>query len=254
VAVKIERTGIKGERGISVEGATGSQGKKGEAGRDGKSYAIEKTYERFYVLPQELFMSSKRDMPTVTLDIYKVKEGGELRRASQNVPFSADQVIKVSKDCPHGKKVLTGFCKWDLLKFKQRESWCFAEDFNVAKRGCTQCVVSVETKTMFFEKANREVVSQLTFVDLEREEQVFELTERSCKILDSAALDVSELRQCGFFCFFQKLDPIYESNTKFSCSYIPPTVFGINLESSIFAGLNLKEKLEMITIELTCTN
>jgi len=186
--------------------------------------------------------------------VFRVKEGGKLRSLSQNVRQPEDSAfVKVSKQCPSGTKVLTGFCNWNVLKFVEKESWCFAEDFEVGKRGCSDCCTSVETKMVDFEGEKRKVVTDVTYFDENEIQSEFSLSETSCRVLETSELDKVEFNKCGFFCLFHQLEPLFESDIEFSCKYFPPSSLGIDQDLSFFSRLPLQDKLEIITIKLVCS-
>jgi len=251
-AIKGERglNGGKGERGIN--GGKGERGINGRDGKDGRDAISEKLEESFFLLPSQFSQQEKRTSSELNLNLFRVKEGGKLRKRSQNKHLS-DDVLKVWKECPSGMKLFNGFCKWNLLQFMEKESWCLAEDFQVKKRGCSDCFTSIETKLIEFEGKKRQVVTSLTYSDRQKQEQPFELTERSCLLLDTSALQKLERKKCGFFCLFQKLDPIFESDTKFSCTYFPPASFGVDDSSPLFSSFNLSNKLNIISVEIVCS-
>jgi len=165
---------------------------------------------------------------------------------------SSSNVFKVSKNCPPGKKLIAGSCKWDLLGFESRDSWCFADDFTVGHEGCRNCLVSFGSTSKRVDGDNKNVITSIVYRNANGEKVSATLDESSCSILDARDITETEQTQCGFFCFFQKLDSIYENDTRFTCKYVPPSAFGLPLGGNLFAGLDVSDKVEKITAEIVC--
>jgi len=225
--------------------------KKGEKG-DSNVTRMKKSLESFFILPDEA--ESKRDSSDLKLKLSRVKKDGRLIESTHLLQPSPQQVIKVSKECTDGTRVFMGNCRWDLLRFDSQPSWCFAEDFPVGKRGCTDCITSVETTSANYEGTEVKVATRITFSNADQSEDSYDLHERSCSILDTREMEPQDLTKCGFFCFFQKLDSLYESETKFTCRYIPPSAFGIGLNNPFFSSTDLQDKIQSITIEVVCSD
>jgi len=241
------KQGEKGEHGSS--GAKGEKGEtvKGDRGQNAMSVKLE---ESFYVVSSQ--QNKKRNDEQLRFNFVRVKQGGKLRKLSQNRELS-DDILKVSKDCPSGMQLFAGYCKWNLLKFIEKDIWCLVEDFKIGRRGCSDCFTSVETKMVELEGKKRKVVTQLIYSDSKNQERSYLLTERSCKLLDTYELEKFEFRKCGFFCLMQKLDPLFENDTTFSCTYFPPAFYGVDLGGAHHSSFDLSNKLEMISIELVCS-
>jgi len=229
-------------------GARGSPGLKGEKG-DSSIAILKKTSESFFILPDEI-NPSKRDSTELKLKIARVKRNGIIIGPT-NI-LESNTVIKVSQECKKGK-VLIGNCRWEIFKFDNLPSWCLAEDFPVGKRGCSDCISSVETNNVYFEGGSRNVATKITYSNSDQSNESYDLNDSSCSILETQELDSGDISKCGFFCFFQKLDSLYESETKFTCRFIPPTAFGFDLSSPFFAGTDLHDKIQSITIEVVCS-
>jgi len=218
-------------------------GKSGESGR-----AIsERLSENIFILPSTLPSSDSESH----LSFYRVYFEGVLQSSSQN-RNSKTPIVLVSKECSTGKKVFSGSCKWDLMKYTSTDTWCLADDFNLGQLGCTDCVTSLATVYRTLNGEPRRVVTKVSIVDNNGIETKFPLGETSCHTLKASPLEVAELNKCGFFCFFQKTDPLYENETKFTCRYVPPTTYGVDLASPLFAGVDL-DKLQVITVDLICS-
>ena len=188
--------------------------------------------------------------------IYLNLPNGEISSPLHNrVISSSTDDITVSKSCPPGKRVLIGTCKWDLLSQKQtRNTWCRARDFLASKR---EENVSFETKEEIIEGKTEQVVSSISFRNQEGKEEKAEMNSQSCTLIDTSLSSSSQLKECGFFCFFQKTEPLFESESVFSCKYIPPSSFGMDelfglLPSSKRLEKSFEEKIQMITLELVC--
>jgi len=247
---ELEKNGRDGNKGERGRDGTDGIGIKGERGRDAISVKLE---ESFYLLPSQLSQQQKkRNGEELYLPIFRVKEGGKLRKLSQNRELS-DDIVKVSKHCPSELKLLNGYCKWHILQFVVKKSWCFAEDFQVDNGTCSDCIISLETKIVDFEGAKRKVVTEITYSDQLKQQKSYPLSERSCKLLDTSALEKKDFRKCGFFCFYHNLEPIFENNSRFSCQYAPPSYYGMKMSSPTSSNFDLSNKLEMISIEIVCS-
>ena len=235
---------------------SGPRGPRGRPGKDA-SASIQRSEQSFALLHSSLSRSLKTGdrLPfDFSERIYLNLPNGEISSPLHNRELSSSSIV-VSKSCPPGKRVLIGSCKWELLSKKEtRNTWCRAEDFVTNKR---REQISLETREELIEGKTEQVVSSISFRNKEGEEEKLEMNSQSCLLIETNLASESQLKECGFFCFFQKTEPVFESESVFSCKYVPPSFFGMDelfglLPSSKRVEQSFEEKIQMIILELVC--
>ena len=200
--------------------------------------------------------SRSEELPLNKLDLIYVSLDGKLSSPRHNRDISSDDIIDVTSNCPEGTKVVSGNCRWNIMRATPQKTWCRAEDFKVGKRGCSNCVSSVSSVEKDIGGRSEQVVSSLTYSTVEGREKEMEMTGDSCVLLDVESIGKEGMRECGFFCLFHQLDPFYDSETQFRCRYIPPSVFGMDQLLSLMPSDKKRnssdDKVQVISLDLVC--
>jgi len=255
-----------GVRGRDGKDGVGVAGKDGRDGKDGKDAEIDKFDDNLFLVTSPENTKRGQDEISEALSLLGIArvyvKHQTLTRASTLVTSSprkvrdvnSGQVFTISKSCPEGRKILTGNCRWDIFQATAQDAWCQAKDFKEGKKGCKNCISNVKSEAVSLEGKQTEVVTKMIIRNEDGSEKEFHMNSKSCTALQTSKIDMDGMRDCGYFCFFQKLDPLYETENTFSCRYIPPSVFGMNTISapSSHGGSGLEDKVQIVTVEIPC--
>jgi len=208
------KTGPTGATGAAgPTGHTGPTGPVGPTGADGKSVFSERKTKSIYLLPKVKNLHNAY----VSID-------EQLIEPWFNRHAETEDILKVTQTCSAGK-LLFGTCKWSILKFEERQSYCFSDYVRLGEEKCINCVASYQSKKKDLDGESKDVLTELVYVKRDSSRSVISYDSTSCSILKTKKVDYLELKHCGFFCFFQRVESLYESDTSFTCLYSPPAFF-----------------------------
>ena len=258
---------------LITSGARGPRGRQGAKGVRGPSATVQRKEQSYLLLHSSLSESiqeqnrrgEEKAYPlNATETLYVELPEGKLSSPLRNREISPSSgSLLFSQSCPPGTKLVSGACSWNLLKTKREEmrsTWCRASDFSSSydlssnKRDSEMSFQTVEEQ---FEGREEQVLSSISFKSERGEQEEVEMNSNSCQVLPTRSADDKDMKECGMFCLFQKTEPVYEGENRFSCKYMPPSLFGANELSSILPSMkrseqSLEENVQMVTVELVC--
>jgi len=273
-------TGEKGSRGDSGEqgligpfgpkGPQGEKGWRGEQGIKGDPFTFTSSIESYsYFVPSVSTKDgthpdfSYHFTEDTDFDLHKfsnlyVKIGSNpVSSPHNNKNINELKVRSYTKTCSKNQILVDGSCNWNLFKFIKKPTWCREEDFLPGRKGCTNCVISIDkTKKRYFDgKRDVTVVRRLTYNRNGYVESI-PLSGSSCKIVHLFELSDHEVAKCGFFCFFHDIETIRLNDNALTCRYIPPQIIALSLNNHlpVDATEAFGKYVSVVTVQISCQN
>ena len=199
------------------------------SGMNGKKRGEKRVEETAFLLPEFLSNSSFFSQLPIEMHPFAHVSVQMTRKAfpSLNNRKSSHTPLELTATCPTGSRVKEGRCEWKVMKAQTSSSWCRPHDFSLGKRGCNDCISSIKTHNKDINGKREKVVTQVAFKKGEEVKRV-NFNEESCVLVEPKELDEAAMKECGFFCFFHNFLPSRNSDFEFSCTYVPPSFFGLD--------------------------
>jgi len=147
---------------------------------------------------------------------------------------------------------LSGVCSWNLFKFRAERVPCRSSDYVVNHEDCVDCYTSSEARDGIFDGESTQVLSKLVYRDTNKNEQIFHLDNHSCRVIKLKELSRTELKKCGYFCFFHQIDTFYENQHTLVCKYTPPGAYGISSYGDEQFASNWDDRVVIIKTDILC--